>query len=299
MTKHKWLGIHDHPDTAVKWLDDQVSYTWLRTFERAPDIETVAFLREPHYDRDIPNPIRNVTYRFRSTSLSEWIDAIAQEEPSLILYNLCDYAVGAKAMQRLRCLLPNTKHVLRIHHFVPYLAAQNGFIETVRSCDFAIAPTDGQRLPLQCLGFQGTPYALPFGVNVSAMKSYALPFEQRDIDLACATNSHPARNLEIVQQTLAILCSKGINAQNFTDLAPSELGRRFGRSKIFWQTSLTEASGSRVLPEAMAAGCYPLVFDECPTTRLLIQQHGYGIARHLQGLGGDKELLSRTGIYLC
>ena len=41
-------------------------------------------------------------------------------------------------------------------------------------------------------------------------------------------------------------------------------------------TSLTEASGSRVLLEAISSGCYPLVFEECNTAVQIIKEHNYG-----------------------
>jgi hypothetical protein len=271
-----WVGIHDHADTAPRWLDARVSYTWLRAFERLAGTKPVAYLREPHYDNDLEVPVRGVHYRFRTGGIERWVADIVSDRPSLILYNVCYYREGAPALQYLRDALPHAVHVVRIHHQVNYLAAHTGFAEFVRACDVAIAPTASQVQHVRDLGFTGPIYNLPFGVNLATMRKAARCWGERDIQLASAANSHPARNLELVESIYDKLRQRGRRVENFQGLSPQVLAERLGRTRIFWQTSMTEASGSRILPEAMAAGCYPVVFTECASTCELIAAHGVG-----------------------
>lgn len=273
-----WIGIHDHGDSAPKWLDARSSYTWLRAFEQVSGIASVAYLREFNYNVSVEEPIRGVHYRFNRDGIDQWVSGIISENPNLILYNVCYYFDGRLAVERLRDALPNAVHVIRIHHQVTYLAAQRGFREFLNACDVAIAPTPGQVEDVRNLGFSGPVHHLPFGVNLEAMGQAARDWSAREIQLASAANDHPARNLPLVQEVFESLRRRGRRVENFQGLTPKALAEKLGNTKIFWQTSLTEASGSRILPEAMAAGCYPVVFRECASTTELIERHGVGKA---------------------
>ncbi|MCL2715094.1 MAG: hypothetical protein FWD68_11050 [Alphaproteobacteria bacterium] len=273
-----WVGIHDHADGAPRWLDSSVSYTWLRAFERVSDIRAIAYLREHHYCRDIDSPIRGVYYRFRTSGIEQWVPDIVLERPDLILYNVCYYADGLGAVEKLREALPGAVHVVRIHHQVNYLAAQQGFREFVNACDVAIAPTSRQVQDVYNLGFIGPVFYLPFGVNLEGMRQGRLDWATRGIDLSSAADGHPARNRLLVESVFENLRKRGRRVENFQGLTSKTLAGKLGNTKVFWQTSLTEASGSRILPEAMAAGCFPVVFQECSSTVELIEAHRTGTA---------------------
>lgn len=274
--RQTWVGLHDHANSATRWLDSQSSYTWLRAFERTKDILPIAFVRERQSNNNLEAPVRGVHYRFRKSGITKWVDDIVSENPSLVLYNICYYADGLPALKRLRAALPDAVHVIRIHHQVNYLAAHTGFREFLNACDVAIAPTEGQGGDVRKLGFSGPVYALPFGVNLEVMRRERKVWAERDIDLASATNHHPARNIRLVNAVYAILRQRGRRVENLLGFSSGELAKRLGNTKFFWQSSLTEASGSRILPEAIAAGCYPVVLAECRTTTELIQAHNSG-----------------------
>jgi hypothetical protein len=70
------------------------------------------------------------------------------------------------------------------------------------------------------------------------------------------------------------LTQRGYKTKNFYGLTPIQLAKSLGRSKVFFQPSMTEASGSRVLLEAIAAGCHPVAVAESSTTAELATQHG-------------------------
>jgi hypothetical protein len=185
-----WIGVQDFADTAVKWLDAGVSFSWLRSFEDlSATVKPIAYLREPHYTYDMALPVRGVLYRFRKSLFSSWIDEITAYAPQVILYNLCEYAVGAEALPELKRRLPEAKHILRLHHEPRYLLCHPGFLKCLLSVDIAIAPTKGEMDPLRSAGFQGPIETLPFGVNTRLMNAYRLPFKQRDYDFVCANGT--------------------------------------------------------------------------------------------------------------
>ena len=273
-----WIGVHDHPDTAVRWLDAAVSYTWLRAFEGMQSVETVAYLREPHYSENMSVAIRGVKYCFRKTDFPTWVDEIILNKPNLILYNLCGYTAAARGLWRLKEELPKTVHVMRVHHEVDYLAATKGFKECMMACDVIIAPTPFQAERVRHLlnDQEKVVYSLPFGIRSVPMHERAKEFSERTIDLACACNRHPGRNVEIVEKVIAELNRRGYVAKNFQGLPSKQLAEQLGQSKVFWLSSMTEASGSRILPEAISAGCFPVVFRECSTAVDLVRLHSRG-----------------------
>ena len=72
-----WIGVQDYADTAPKWLDSSVSFSWLRAFERAESsVRRFAFVRELHYTWDMAGPVRGVTYCFRKAQFPDWADQI-------------------------------------------------------------------------------------------------------------------------------------------------------------------------------------------------------------------------------
>ena len=68
----------------------------------------------------------------------------------------------------------------------------------------------------------------------------------------------------------------GFKSKNITGISRLELSHYLKRSKIFFLTSLTEASGSRILLEAINSGCMPVVFEECKTAVEVINEHKVG-----------------------
>jgi hypothetical protein len=108
------IGVQDFADTAVKWLDAGVSFSWLRAFESiSATVTSVAYVRELHYTYNMVSPVRGVLYRFRKSSFSTWADEIISHGPEVIIYNLCEYAAGVEALAKLKLRLPQTTHIMR------------------------------------------------------------------------------------------------------------------------------------------------------------------------------------------
>lgn len=270
-----WIGVQDFADTAVKWLDAGVSFSWLRTFEDlSATVKPMAYLREPHYTYDMASPLRGVLYRFRKSPFSSWVDEITDYAPRVILYNLCEYAGGAQALSELKRRLPEAKHILRLHHEPRYLLCHPGFLQCLLSVDIAIAPTKEEKDPLQSAGFQGPIEILPFGVDTQLLSAFRLPFKERDYDFVCANGTSAQKNGPLLKAVFETLSQRGYKTRNFYGLSPIQLAKSLGRSKVFFQPSMTEASGSRVLLEAIAAGCHPVAVAESPTTAEVAKRHG-------------------------
>ena len=68
----------------------------------------------------------------------------------------------------------------------------------------------------------------------------------------------------------------GFKSKNITGISRLELSHYLKRAKIFFLTSLTEASGSIILLEAINSGCMPVGFEECKTAVEVIDEHKFG-----------------------
>lgn len=270
------LGIHDHANYAAKWLDTTTPYSWLRAFEILDATERYAFLRENNLTYSMDSKIRGVNYSFFKEGIAEWVDEIIDVKPDVILYNICWYSEAVEPIKRLKKHLKGTTHIIRVHHDVSYLSLQSGFNEVVCSCDVAIVATAHQADKLEQIGFLGKIHVLPFGVDHNEFLVNRKPFKEREIDVISATNTHPARNLPLLKKIYSRLAANGVKVRNVVGLSRQELAMSLGNSKIFFLTSMTEASGSRIMLEAIAAGCYPVAFSECKTAKEVLQQHEFG-----------------------
>lgn len=270
-----WVGVQDYADIAPKWLDESVSFSWLRAFERANKRRMrIAYCREQNYTRDLVSPIRGVHYRFRKEQFPKWIDELIAASPDIILYNICEYNIGARAMASLAEALPGASHVIRLHHEVRYLIAHTGFRECVLASDKAIVPTPRQVADLQSIGFRGEISHIPFGIDRRPFENARVAWGRRDIDFVCANTNNPQKNMNFLGAVFGILRDMGYTAINLSDLNTEGLAYHLGRSKIFFQPSMTEASGSRVLLEGIAAGCFPVALAESRTTAEVALEHG-------------------------
>jgi len=277
MSKDVWVGIHDHANYAAKWLDAASPYSWLRAFEASSDIALpYAFLKEKNISYEMNESVRGVSYKFFESEFSSWVSAIEALNPRIVFYNLCYYKKALEGVSKLTEKLKGCKHIIRIHHDVNYLKEQEGFIDTVLCCDVAIVPTDKQKKSLETIGFEGSIHVLPFGIDFNEFSFSGIDLENKSIDILSATNSHPARNQVLLNKIFNSLLEKGFNVENIYDRPRDELKEKLSNSKFFFLTSLTEASGSRIILEAIKSGCIPIVFEECDTASDLLRELNLG-----------------------
>lgn len=277
MSKKVWVGVHDHANYAARWLDSSSPYSWLRAFELSSEFSLpYAFLKEKNISYEMTENIRGVNYNFFDYSFSKWNKKIVELDPEIIFYNLCYYKDAPTGVLKLKNKLKKTKQIIRIHHDVNYLKEQDGFIDTVLLCDVAIVPTKNQVDSLKRLGFNGDIYVLPFGIDFNEFPLSPIPLEKKSIDILSATNSHPARNQKLLNRIFSSLSKKGFNVKNIYDRPRNELKEILSDSKFFLLTSLTEASGSRIILEAIKSGCIPIAFEECETAAELLRELNLG-----------------------
>lgn len=221
--------------------------------------------------------VRGVGYSFycKDKRLDSKVAQILTLNPDVFFLNICWYKDIFENLSYLRKRLPKTTFIIRVHHDVGYLEKQEKFLDVVKLCDHAVVSTKSQKLRLVELGYLNGISILPFGVNSSEFVSNVDP-NARDIDLISFTNAHPARNQELINKVYPRLIGKGFVVENVTGLSREELSAKLARAKFMLLSSLTEASGSRILLEAISAGCSPIVFKECETAVEVLKDHSCG-----------------------
>jgi hypothetical protein len=173
------------------------------------------------------------------------------------------------------------------------------FLKCLLLTDIAIAPTKGQIETLRRAGFRGVIEAIPFGVDTEIMSSYRMPYNQRSYDFVCANTSAAQKNIGLLRAVFELLTERGYKTRNFGGLTSVELARQLGQSKVFFQPSMTEASGSRVLLEAIAAGCHPVAAAESPTTaEVAIEQGGHALETNVSYDFSSKTVSNPDGAHI-
>lgn len=267
-----WVGVHDYQDSIQRWLDPDRSFTWLESFRLAKGIERIAFCGARERNLDLETD--EITYHFRMNHTESWADEIINCRPSMVLWNICYYHKSYNLLRRVSEAILDVLNVIRLHHEINYLAAQPGFLRFLLECDVAIVPDAKQAQDCRSLGFLGEIFVLPFGINTDIF--FLDRSQKRTLDIVSATNRHPGRNIALLKAVYEKLDGMGVSAQNFQGLGRRDLAKQFKAARFFWLTSMTEASGSRVLLEAISCGCYPIVFEECLTAARLVREMGYG-----------------------
>ena len=274
--KTHWLGIHDHHNIIENWFKEDNQYSWLRAFENL-DCKTSALLKIKKKERkDLAKnkKVRGIKYYFDNESSINWFNKISKINPTHILWNICYYNEALPLIIKLKKHNNKIFHCIRIHHEVSYLAKQDGFLDFISNGDFLITATNRQLKLLIDYGYKQPIKVIPFGVDDKIFKNR---ISKKDIDFISCCNKHPLRNLKFLKVQYFIMNLIGFKSKNITGFTRLELSEYLKRSKIFFLTSLTEASGSRILLEAISSGCLPVVFEECSTAVEVINEHNFGL----------------------
>lgn len=107
------------------------------------------------------------------------------------------------------------------------------------------------------------------------------PFQRntrvRDLDFVASSRQDLAtKQKDLIDGLFTVLTARGYRCQNVIDVEHATLVSFFQRGKVFVYPSLIEASGGRVLVEAMQAGMYPIVDAYPNRSRDLIESLGVG-----------------------
>lgn len=266
----KIIGVHDHAVSKSKWLDKNSSYTWLRAFEEILLQEKIAILATNEPEEVLRDEVNNVKTYFKNKNFSEWAKLLIAESPDVILFNICYYSRWVDCVNDLKKRLPKSQLIARVHHDVRYLSQHEGFFEFIEQMDKVIVPNEQQKNYLN--RFINIKYeVLPFAANLSISEREIDNWLDR-LDLVSTANQHPARNLRLIQLLFWRLRLRGYKCQNLQNLSRRRFHEKLYTARYFLLPALTEASGSRVLIEALKANCRPIVFLECLSAVELLEE---------------------------
>ena len=183
-----------------------------------------------------------------------------KSKPDVLLLNLMDYDAAALRMEKVKKISPKTKIVFRIHH-EPFRLAylQPGFIDSLRYADLVISPMTFYNNFLQSL-LNCNIVSIPFGAKNFRSSVRPNLKSTPNLVLSITKNENPGKNFEIAKK-LTQLSNTKIRFTHFIDISKDQMAQRFETATYFFQPSLSEASGSRVLMEAFKHDVVPIVFQ--------------------------------------
>lgn len=270
-----FIGIQDYPMPAAKWLDAATSVSWLKAFEKLAANGHVchAILQEHHVSYHMSAPIRGVYYHFFNKEINENEDVfsiIHNLKPDVLMYNCCGYNKVLKLLSRMQSILPACKHILRTHHEVKRVMPLELAARICMLADGIIVSTQHDIDYIQSLGITSPTLSLcPFGVDIAYFgETTAL---SRDIDVSASCSLNPVKNGPLLAKVFEIMKQRGKNVVNILGQSPEVYRNTLQRSKVYFAPTLSEASGSRSLLEAITAGAYPVCSAECESTMDLIK----------------------------
>lgn len=270
-----FVGIQDFAMPAAKWLDAATSVSWLRAFEKlAADGHIChAILQEHHITYHMSTPIRGVYYHFINKKINEDDDVfsvIHNLKPDVIMYNCCVYNKIPALLSRMQSLLPACKHTLRTHHEVKRVMPPDLATKICSLVDGLIISTQHDIDYMQSLNIMSpTPSLCPFGVDIAFFGENTKL--SRDIDFSASCSLNPVKNGSLLANVFEMLKQRGYIVVNILGQSPAVYRKILQRTKVYFAPTLSEASGSRSLLEAIAAGAYPVCSAECHSTMDLIR----------------------------
>lgn len=268
----KIIAIHDHRAEEGQWLKKETNYSWVNALTEDYKYEKLFFLRSDVDKKIIKN---RLTYRLYMSDLEAMTKEAIAFRPDVIFLNICYFEKAIIFIEEvLKSLTPRI--IIRIHHDFRYLVCLPYFLKFVNLGNVVIVPSETQsKFAQNYLNAQTHVYHLGFNVNAQVL---ARKFHGREIkyDLITATNHHPARNLIYTLKLHSLLKNFGFHTRNYYGESQEEFQNGLAQSKYFLLTSLTEASGSRVVLEAISAGAIPIVLKECKSAVELLDKLNIG-----------------------
>ena len=288
------LVMHDCPFPLSEWQDENFSMTWIDALYRLSheyDFDTHAIGSTGITSSNIS--IRGVDINFHPQD-QLWNELCNQlkSKPDILLLNVMDYDSASLRMREVKKISPKTKIVFRIHHEPFRLAYQQpGFINSLRHANLAISAMPFYNSFLFSL-LNCKVISIPFGAkNSSARKTSRHKSGPTQI-LSITKNENPGKNFELVKK-LTKLSSKKSCFTHHIDITKDEMIQRFATATHFFQPSLSEASGSRILTEAFQYGLVPIAFQNSLSCAFIVKDCGGIVVPHKI----SRTYLDRKSIY--
>lgn len=269
----KLIGIQDFSLSAAKWLDPATSISWLRVWEKlSTEHEVHALVREHTTTHTMSAPIQGVTYHF-SEKDNFWNILIARLltlDPDCIFYNCFEYQKMADVIQVYKNQRPHCLHIVRTHHQIQRCFPLS-ILDQVNVADIWIVSTvedvawfkQAQTIPLM--------FVVPFGVDGEYFKTDTLA---KTLDFVASASNNAVKQKPLLDQVFNLLKEKGYTTRNIVGVSKEVYRDVLQSAKIYITLTLSEASGSRSLLEAIFAGAYPAVFGSCSSTTAICEKVG-------------------------
>lgn len=279
------LGVQDYKMNAAKWLDAGVSLSWLRAFEAmasadaAGSVRLHALVREPHFETVMEVPVRGVHYRFYCDRMAV-ARHVRDVDPDVIVYNFWEYDHAPDILAVANAAAPAALHVLRVHHELRAAMAPALLARVLQVVDAFIVPTRHDRaylLEQGCDPAATTISIIPFGVDVDFFAD-SLPSRddraQRALHCVASCSANPVKNAPLMRAVFARLDDEGYKTRNLIGAKRAVYREVLRSARVYFAPSASEASGSRSLIEALAAGCLPVVARECASAVDVVARFG-------------------------
>lgn len=273
------VGLQDFAMPAAKWLDAGTSLSFIRALEQLAEVGYTchAILREHHISYQMTAPVRGVYYHFTNKNFTEDDNVhnhLQNLRPDIVLYNCCWYDKVPELLNLMQILLPDCCHILRTHHEVRRVLPPNLATQVCALTDGLIMSTQHDINYIHSLGIKHPKiYLCPFGVDVAYFGSINNHSPQRDIDVSASCSANPIKNGPLLVKVFDTMKMRGFKVLNVVGETTDKYRETLQKSKVYFAPTLSEASGSRSLLEAIAAGAYPVCIDECLSTVDLVNHY--------------------------
>jgi hypothetical protein len=275
------LAFHDCPFPLNDWFDPDFSMSWLEALSLLEvEDDWKVFALASTGEETSSAFIRGVNVDFYPKE-DLWVELFNKMkiQPDILLLNIMDYNTAVVEIKELVKAYPNTKIIFRIHH-EPFRLAyqQTGFIESLMFADLVISPLPIYNTFLTAL-LNCQIVSIPFGAKKSVKNVSAEFNKSPNTILSVTKNLNPGKNFELVR-ILHSLSDHQTIFNSYIDISKEQLNQKFAESSHFLQPSLSEASGSRILLEAVQYGLVPICFEACLSATYVIKDCGGIVIPH-------------------
>jgi hypothetical protein len=279
--KPKILVMHDCPFPLSEWLDENFSMTWADALSQlSHEYGWTVIALGSTGPKKSHSSIKGVGIDFHPMD-ELWNQLFKQlrSKPDILLLNLMDYDSASVRIEEVKKVSPKTKIVFRIHH-EPFRLAylQPGFINSLRHADLVISPMPIYNNFLHSL-LDCNVVSIPFGAKNFHSRGRSSPKSGTTHVLSIAKNQNPGKNFEIAKK-LTALSNMKIRFTHQIDITKDEMTEKFETATHFFQPSLSEASGSRVLMEAFHHALIPIVFQNSLSCAYVTKDCGGIVVAH-------------------
>ena len=275
------LAFHDCPFPLSEWSDPNFSMSWLEALSLLETEDDWRVFALASAGKEASSAfIRGVNLEFYPKE-KLWAELFKKMkmQPDVLLLNIMDYNTAALRIKELSKMYPSTKIIFRIHH-EPFRLAhqQSGFIESLMCSDLVISPLPMYNTFLKAL-LNCQVISIPFGAKKNPEKNTKEIDKSPKIILSVTKHQNPGKNFELVKE-LHYLSDHETTFNFYLDISKEQLNQKFAESSHFLQPSLSEASGSRILMEAVQYGLVPICFEASLSAEYVVKDCGGIVIPH-------------------